>query len=54
MQKYVVGRTGRRLKIKYFILIVRPTATNGEYERVGVGLIQASYVSKLEGMIRIV
>ena len=47
----VVGRTGRGPEIKYFILVVRPTATNGEYERVGVGLIQASHVSKLEGGI---
>jgi hypothetical protein len=55
MQKcVVVGRTGRGSEIKYFILVVRPTATNGEYERVGVGLIQASHVSKLEDGIRIV
>lgn len=55
MQKcVVVGRTGRGPEIKYFILVVRPTATNGEYERVGVGLIQASHVSKLKGGIRIV
>jgi hypothetical protein len=55
MQKcVVVGRTGRGPEIQYFILVVRPTATNGEYERVGVGLIQASHVSKLEGGIRIV
>jgi hypothetical protein len=50
----VVGRTGRGPQIKYFILVVRPTATNREYERVGVGLIQKSHVSKLEDGIRIV
>ncbi|KAG4436739.1 hypothetical protein IFR05_007793 [Cadophora sp. M221] len=50
----VVGRTGRGPEIKYFILVVRPTAKNGEYERVGVGLVQESHVSKLEGAIRIV
>ncbi|KAH6714793.1 hypothetical protein BKA61DRAFT_643473 [Leptodontidium sp. MPI-SDFR-AT-0119] len=50
----VVGRIGRKQEIKYFILVVRPIATNGEYERVGIGLIQESHVSKLEGAIRIV
>lgn len=55
LQKYiVVGRIGRGQEIKYFILVIRPTAINGEYERVGVGLIQKSYVSKLEDGIRIV
>ncbi len=55
MQKCVViGRTGRGSEIKYLILVVRPTATNREYERVGVGLIEPSHVSKLEGGIRIV
>ena len=55
MQKcVVVGRTGKEPEIKYFILVVRQTATNGEYKRVGVGLIQASHVSKLKGSIRIV
>jgi hypothetical protein len=55
MQKcVVVGSTGREKEIKYFILVVQPTATNGEYKRVGVGLIQESHVSKLEGAIRVV
>lgn len=55
MQKcVVVGRTGEGSEIEYFILVVRPTATNGEYERVGVGLIRASHVTRLEGSIRIV
>jgi hypothetical protein len=55
MQKcVVVGRTGQEPEIKYFILVVRQTATNREYKRVGVGLIQASHVSKLKGSIRIV
>jgi hypothetical protein len=40
MQKcVVVTRIGRGPDIKYFILVVRPTATNREYERVGVSLI---------------
>lgn len=34
-----------RLKNKeYYILVVRPTSRDGEYERAGVGLIQSDYV----------
>jgi hypothetical protein len=50
----VIGRTRRGLEIKYYVLVVRPTGSKREYERVGVGLIWASHISKLEDNVRIV
>jgi hypothetical protein len=50
----VIGRTGRKSEIKYYILVVRSTGLKREYERVGVGLIWASHISKLEDNVRIV
>jgi hypothetical protein len=52
----VVGCEGFAIRsaIRFFVLVVRPTATNGEFERVGVGLVEASCVSRLGGDIRIV
>jgi hypothetical protein len=50
----IVGRIGKGPEVKYFILVVQSTTTDGEYKRVGVGLIQSSYVSKLVDGIRIV
>jgi hypothetical protein len=35
---------GYRSVEKYYILIVRPTSMDGEYRRVGIGLIQSDYV----------
>jgi hypothetical protein len=36
---------GKKLDVKeYYILVVRPTSVDGEYKRVGVGLIQSDYV----------
>jgi hypothetical protein len=50
----VIGRTGRESEIKYYVLVVRPTGSKREYERVCVGLIWASHISKLEDIVRIV
>jgi hypothetical protein len=50
----VIGRTGRESEIKYYILVVQLTRSKREYERVGVGLIWASHISKLEDNVRIV
>jgi hypothetical protein len=50
----VVGRIDKGAEAKYFILVVQSTTTNGEYERVGVGILQSSYVSKLVDGIRII
>ena len=41
-------------KTKYYILVVRPTSTDGEYERVGVGLVQSDYVVRLSLSVRVV
>ena len=53
-QCVVIGRLGRELEIRYYVLIVRPTGPKREYERAGVGLIWASHVFKLEDNVRIV
>ena len=50
----VIGRAGRESEIKYYVMVVRPTGSKREYERVGVGLIWASHISKLEDNVRIV
>lgn len=53
----VVGRKlheDQLKKTKYYILVVRPTSTNGEYERVGVGLVQSDYVVRQSLDVRVV
>ncbi|RDW56940.1 hypothetical protein BP5796_13007 [Coleophoma crateriformis] len=60
MQKFVViGYTSKDYLIEdgkpnYFILLVQSTGTSGQYRRVGVGLVQATHVSKLEDNVHIV
>ena len=39
---------------EYYILVVRPTSVNGEYKRVGVGLIQSDYVVRQRLNVRVV
>jgi len=44
-KKSIKDKDGDRLDVKeYYILVVRPTSVDGEYKRVGVGLIQSNYV----------
>ena len=55
----VVGKMSNKdrdgLDIKeYYILVVRPTSVDGEYERVGVGLIQSDYVVRQRVNVRVV
>ncbi|KAF2179531.1 HET-domain-containing protein [Zopfia rhizophila CBS 207.26] len=55
----VVGRKSNKygdgLDVKeYYILVVRPTGVDGEYSRVGVGLIQSDYVVRQEPNVRVV
>ena len=46
---------GDRLDVKeYYILVVRPTSVDGEYKRVGVGLIQSDYVVRQRLNVRVV
>ena len=46
---------GDRLDVKeYYILVVRPTSVDGEYKRVGVGLIQSYYVVRQRFNVRVI
>jgi hypothetical protein len=54
-QCVVVGRTEEKaIKDHYYILVVVPTGEDGEYKRVGVGMIQTGCVEKLRAHVRIV
>ena len=45
---------GDRLDVKeYYILVVRPTSMDGEYKRVGVGMIQSDYVVRQRFNVRV-
>jgi hypothetical protein len=51
----VVGRTEESIRKKhYYILVVVPTREDGEYTRVGVGMVQTGYVKRLRASVRIV
>ena len=51
----VVGRTeGSVDKDHYYILVVVPTREDGEYRRVGVGMVRTGYVERLRADVRIV
>lgn len=56
LQRCVVvgrGHTAKR-EVEYYVLVVRPTYLKEEYERIGVGMVQAEYISR-EGLnVRIV
>ena len=39
---------------EYYILVVRPTSRDGEYERAGVGLIQSDYVLRQRLNVRVI
>jgi len=49
--RYVV--VGRR-RGEYYILVVKPRIMGDEYERIGVGMIHANYVSRERVDVRIV
>ena len=49
------SKDGDRLDVKeYYILVVRPTSVDGEYKRVGVGLIQSNYVVRRGFNMRVI
>jgi hypothetical protein len=54
----VAGRTSNWYvngsAVKYYILVVRPTNTDDEYKRVGIGLIQSDYVVRQRLNVRVV
>ena len=54
-QCVVVGMTeGSADKDHYYILVVVPTREDGEYTRVGVGMVRTGCVEKLRARVRIV
>jgi hypothetical protein len=54
-QCVVIGRTeGSVDKEHYYILVVVPTRIDGEYRRVGVGMVRSSCVVSLRADVRIV
>jgi hypothetical protein len=53
----VIGRTEKNEEEKeehYYILVVVPTGEDGEYTRIGVGMVQSSCVKRLRAGVRIV
>ncbi|KAF1830975.1 hypothetical protein BDW02DRAFT_582475 [Decorospora gaudefroyi] len=51
----VIGRTEEGIRKKhYYILVVVPTKEDGEYTRVGVGMVRTGYVKRLRAGVRIV
>jgi hypothetical protein len=52
-QCVVLGRNLRNDE-EYYILVVRPTTTGGEYKRVGIGQIHSSCVVRRRSAVRIV
>ena len=50
----VVGRKSNKGVKKYYILVVRPTGVDGEYSRVGVGLIRSDCVVRERVGVRVV
>jgi len=53
-QCVVVGRMENANEDYYYILIVVPTGEDGEYKRVGVGMVRTGCVEKLRAHVRIV
>lgn len=53
-QCVVVGRTESTSEDYYYILVVVPTEKDGEYKRVGVGMVRTGCVEKLRPGVRIV
>jgi hypothetical protein len=50
----VVGRTWRRNVEEYYILVVLPNIVEGEYRRVGIGMVRSSYAVRWKANVRVV
>jgi len=50
----VVGRLQESDVDKYYVLVVRSTSVNGEYRRIGLGLIQSKCVERQAIIVRVV
>jgi len=53
-QCVVVGRTAKTSVEEYYILVVVPTGVDGEYRRVGVGMIHSGCVVKRRSNVRVI
>jgi len=54
-QCVIVGRSPRSDEMyRYFILVVKPTLVQSEYERIGCGNIGSSHISRISGRVRLV
>ena len=53
-QCVVIGRTKKSSVEEYYILVARPTCVDGEYNRVGVGLVHSCCVVKRGALVRVV
>jgi hypothetical protein len=47
---FVIGRVDN----KYYILVIRPNGADGEYRRVGIGLVRSDCIVKERLKIRVV
>jgi len=54
MRCVCIGDFWGQFDYQYYILVVRPTSINGEYERVGLGIIEKSYVGEEAFNMRLV
>ena len=50
----VIARVGDSKKCKFYILAVKPTKNEREYERIGVGEVESTIVSRCLGEVRVV
>lgn len=50
----IVGITEHRNVEEYYILVVLPNPVEGEYRRVGIGMIQSSYAVRWKANVRVV
>jgi hypothetical protein len=53
-QCVVVGKKSDRDIEEYYVLVIRSTSVDGEYRRIGVGLIQSDYVVGQRTNVRVV
>lgn len=50
----VIGRTENTSKKHYYVLVVVPTREDGEYTRVGIGMVRIGCVKRLKAGVRVV
>jgi hypothetical protein len=53
LQRCIVVGRDRKAKGSYYVLVVSPISKH-EYARIGIGEIESSYLSRIEGKVRII